>query len=427
MSRFFIFLLLTLGATTALTPEICLAAETVKNNGPSAGILMGAVMEQVGYHAQAEILKNLNGYLQYLGALIYLGILFSMIFAVSVSGQSRGALWALVGPPLFFWASGLEVAGFKNTIEGAGVEWRFGAFDDTNNANEKKELMERPDTGTPGEVSFLFHKYNELVSEVFQKAISVVTDNDMRKQMMFMTRQRVLEELFGDQITHPDITSLAAFFMAHCSSEISYARILARGNREQSMRDDEDYAIAKEQYCRLFDTDLKPFPPGRWQEYVRNNNLDLPEQGKHGKDYARSHNKVTCAQMWRWLRHGAVQEINKRHDELKVKLSTKTAIKIYGTTLYNDAVAGAKGIYDKITSFLKIETERLSSPGDPCPAASGTGEGGGSVGDDFDSVTDIFAGYLNKKANAKYACSKAIWHHRKWTFRFLSRLCCALC
>ena len=171
------------------------------DNQASSGTIISSVMEQVGYHAQNQVLDNLSAQIELVAALVYLGVLVSILITVGLLGNYRAALWILVGPPLFFYTSGLEIRGQKNTIQGASVEWRFGAFRDTDETNEQRESLNESEVGnsSPTEVSYVFHKYNELVSELFQYLISEITNHNTRSQLIFTSRVRMMEELFAQQ------------------------------------------------------------------------------------------------------------------------------------------------------------------------------------------------------------------------------------
>ena len=387
------------------TAQSAYAQDTVQGNTASAGLLVTAALEQVGYHAQAEVLKNLKEHIEWLSALIYLSVILTMLLSLTVMGSFQGALWALVGPALFIWISGVEIGGSKNTIEGAGVEWRFGAFDDTQVTREKEGMLQKPNAGSPGEVSFFFHKYNELVSEIIQKGISIATNNEMRDQMMFMTRQRLLEELFGENIGNADIAALASFFMAHCSTEITYARIIALGNRDPSFRDDPEYKTAKREYCRLIAEPDKPFPPGNWQDYVCSDSFTNKPTfcERHQDPNVMAHDtdvEVSCAELWGWMREGGKLLINEALEQRNLQLISDPAQKVYGNSLWGDIL---KDLEKKLTDDKYVAAYRTDSPGDPCPNASGSspksagGEGLGSTAQ-MTIVSDILAGYLIKKS-----------------------------
>ncbi|MCB0321990.1 MAG: hypothetical protein KDD69_00405 [Bdellovibrionales bacterium] len=362
----------------------------------SSGTLIATVLEQVGYHAQAQVLTQLSDFLRWTGALIYLGVVVSMILTTALSGNYRAALWALVGPPIFFWVSGIEFAGTKNTIEGAAVEWRFGAFDDTRTANDKDTVLNGPDTGDEGEVAFLFHKYNELVSEITQEVIGIFTGNQLRQQMLFMARQRTMEDLFGDEILSSDLSALMAYFMVHCSKEIEFARMLARGNRDPAFAETAQYKQAEVGYCATFGEVNKPLEPGPWQDYVTNLGLwggtekSQTERQEGEYDYG----VVSCSQMWNWVREGARRKTLGTLSTASVRNFDKNGFILAGTTYYNQAI---RSIREFLESRKFVEPHRTQSPGDPCPEASGSDATAATTGDDMEALARIFSGFLIKK------------------------------
>ena len=215
----------------------------------AAGTMIAAGMETAGYHAQAQVLDKLSDYLQYSAALMYLGVLVAAVFSVVISGEYRGSLWVIVGPPLFFFASGLQIAGSDATqVEANGAEWRFGAFEDSKQL--ARSQLDLPIAGGPAKVSMVFHQFNLLVSETTQKLIEILTNNDIASQMIFMARQKTIDDLFGSEIQDPGVLALTANFLVQCDTELSYARNLALGRSDTRYRRSGAYKEAREKLLR---------------------------------------------------------------------------------------------------------------------------------------------------------------------------------
>lgn len=308
-------------AAVILLPGTTLAQIANNNNvgssagaalGASSGTMIAAAMETVGYHSQADILKNLSKMIETGGALIFLCVAFSAILTVSMLGQYRSALWLLVGPPIFFFVSGIEVAGMTAVQSDATPpEWRFGPFRDTENVKDK--FLE--DKGETAKVSMVFHQYNMLISEISQKIISVFTKGDIEKQMIFMARQRTLEDLFGAELKDDaGVFALASYFMVVCTNEIAAARTMAVLHQqvESGIRTKAEveakpaYIGAKKLYCSRFDKHYKPVTKGPWLNFI----YTLPEaasaqlsinQKEHLDTGRTNHERATCKQIWDWV------------------------------------------------------------------------------------------------------------------------------
>ncbi len=68
----------------------------------SAGTVIGAVLESVGYHYQAHVLDVLGSPLvNEIGGFVYLVAVVLVIGAMVADGGFRGGVWLLIGPPLF--------------------------------------------------------------------------------------------------------------------------------------------------------------------------------------------------------------------------------------------------------------------------------------------------------------------------------------
>jgi hypothetical protein len=372
-------------------------ASAVEAGGVSSGTMVAAALETVGYHTQAAVLKDLETHFNYLGGLIYLGVIVTAIFTVAMNGSYRPALWILVGPAVFIFASGIKIGGVEHTANAQAVEWRFGAFDD--NENKKDELLESRSLEKNAKVSWVFHEYNVLVSEVMQKLISIATEQDIATQMIFMARQRTIEDLFGTELKDSKLFALQTQFLVSCDTEISDARFIAVANRDPSLAQDPrlDYKIKR--YCDRFDKDPKALPPGPAMDYIYE--LDDDPQFTVGKDewkekYRYANQFVTCKQLWGWVLQGT------RKAAQSALESTEITVPYYGWKLF-----GA-GLYDKVVkdTCLKVtdengvEERKLSGKGDPCADGTGNADAAAALSCEanaFEVMTNVIAGKIITK------------------------------
>lgn len=335
----------------------------------ATGTLVASSMETVGYHAQGQILSNLSSELADVGALIYLGVLFSMILTASLMGEYRAALWVLVGPPLFVFASGIELGGQSQRIQSSGPEWKFGAFSDPGGFREQLIKGRAPQA----EVSFLFHKYNELISEISQDIINRLTAGDTERQFLFMARQRVMEDLFGTELTEPSLRALMQEFLVSCSSELTYARQVGQGLRDPKYRQSVDYQYASDKYCELFPIHNKEIINASTREYVRS-----IMQGKEGGDQL-EFDSVSCHDMWKWIKIGSEIAVQSQTEEIVDGNVPEEAFVVSGTRI-------SEKIKDDI--LRKIVSTGETSGSDPCPMM------GASAGD---ALSELFGGLLLRK------------------------------
>lgn len=365
---------------------------------PSTGTLLAAAFETAGYHAQATVLSDLKELLDSLGALIYLGVLISAIFTVALLGNYRSARWILVGPAMFYFAI------YPTSDRPAGVEWQFGAFQDTQKDLDRV-LAGVQDVEIEGPVARMFHLYNALISDVYQHLIGIVTDHNIRSQMKFMARQRIMDDLMAVNPDNPGLAALAQFTFAHCHSEIGSARLIAMGNRDTRSRfkNDPQYHGAVADYCTNFNKPNKSFPPGPWQSYVTEN-FELPPNAPYTREeflnQLRDNNmSVSCSQLWFWLMRGAVREIREY-----IRISQNMSLEPYAFRI--DA-----SIPDEVLRDIEQKiTRRESQDGvvrqprvtvDPCPDPLLTAA-------EARDLERIFASYLIRKVMAEDARGQMI-------------------
>ena len=98
------------------------------NGDASAGTMVGAVLETVGYHYQSYLLDQMTDvFTGSLGGFIYLVGVAVTIFAVAIRGGYRFGPWLLIGPPLFLFAFAFWL---RSILVLLGSTRRVIAFDD---------------------------------------------------------------------------------------------------------------------------------------------------------------------------------------------------------------------------------------------------------------------------------------------------------
>ncbi len=358
-------------------------------NAAASGTVIAAAMESVGYQAQAQVLSQMKETLQELSGLIYIGVILSVIITAGLMGNYTPVLWLLMGPPIFIYASGVDIAGKSNQLNTTGPDWKFGAFEDT--ANFKQQTMLRADNAV--DVSFIFHKYNELISEIYQEIIKKITSEDTTNQILFMSRQRVLEDLFAIQMTDPKSIELSAFFMSSCSNEMTLAREIAATFSGGNSSGNTDYQVLQEQYCRLYAQPDKQIRSVGLEQYL----TTLTPAHTIGEP-------VNCATLWVWLRQSLNKDLASQTEaSLNAAIPAEARITALG---YSGA---AKKIVDDLLKKITTKNSSKGSVKDPCPQGSGGADDEGIVsqGDSYTFLANIMSQYMLKKLQAQGKASTA--------------------
>ncbi len=351
------------------SPDLA-SAQPAANDGrisdASVGTLVAAVMETIGYVSQAKILNSengLGGMLQKLGALIYIGSILSALLAVALAGRYDVALWLLVGPPMFNF---LIAPPPEGTNIGAGAEWHFGAFTDADNRKDKIVRGADVDIAEAQKVSWFFHAFNVVVSDMVQQFVKLITNDKVRQQMLFMTRQHVLEDLFAGVVDSPDLFGFAAFLNATCSEEMDAARIISLGQRDPDFRNSSEYKAAVKYYCDNFDKPRTisgvPKSGGAFR-YLKD--LKMLNDAED-VEIERQIGKATCKQMWSWMLEGMEKAA-------KQTLGLSLAQRVY--------TKAPKEVFEQIVNDIntKMTSEKTLGDKTSTPPFQCAGGGGGGV------------------------------------------------
>ncbi len=394
MKKYFLILfVLSIFFSTSLIAE----ESVVDTKRASSGMLIVAALESVGYHAQEQVLTQLNDMLVEVSSLIYLGVLVSIIITVALLGQYQALAWILIGPALFLYASGVEMGGQKNRISAKGGDWQFGAFDGDEAVKEK--VMRRTDS--PAQVSFLFHKYNELISELYQTIINNLTSKSTDDQVMFMARQRILDDLFSMDMTNPSGKELAAYLMAHCSTEMGYARAIAQGENDIEFTKTASFKDSQDKFCKSFKVKNKELKSRSLVEYIKS--LNSPASGSSPSDKGYQDGEpVSCLDIWQWLRISISKDLVASSEESVAKAMGSYAGKLENVqSVYND-------IKKKITTPpANQKNSNLDTCEFPFDSVGKDVVDGAGFGDAFNGLINTFSGLMIRKFNTDGANSTA--------------------
>ena len=275
----------------------------------STGTLVAAAMETAGYVAHAKIIKDLQELIEGIGALIFLGCVISGILTAAVLGNYAGAKWLLIGPPIFFFL-------INPTESATGVEWQFGVFEDRR--GEQSYVLQNANVqpASGDKVSGFFHQYNRLVSELVQDLVKFFTRNKPDPQMMFMARQKTIDQAFSMQIGDPGLMALARLTFAACSEPMESARRIARGESEPEYKNEPEYAQAVIKYCEMMPKADKQLTD-EVRDYVRK--AIFLENAKIPAD------RVSCSTLWEWMFHGVQRKATSIMEAAKKDAAPLTA------------------------------------------------------------------------------------------------------
>lgn len=305
----------------------------------STGTILAAALESSGYKAQSLILEHFGGMLHDLGALLVVASAIGGLVVVALMGNYRSGLWFFVGPALFFFV-------LRNPVPATGVEWQFGEFKP--NQEQIDAVLQE---SVNAKVSWLFHSYNWLVSGVVQESIKIITNNSMRAQMRFMSRQRMMDSLFNAELDNPGLLALIhRGIKGDCYKEMNAARIIALGNREnKEYRGTAEYMDALTVYAdpkkrARFSLDQNTVEYNYLVDLFRSVqqlpvertytlNCEGPEDSTVDYDTwspdASLQAPVMCAQIWCWMQIGVASEAGRLQREAEEKYINQYAKDAY--------------------------------------------------------------------------------------------------
>lgn len=189
----------------------------------SAGSLIGAVLESMGYHFQAHALDTLSDPLtNEVGGLIYLVGLVLAVAITATQGKYKMGIWLLIGPPLFF-----SVIIPRASIPNA--RWRFGYEDrDVNGKvdSEVQERMQRSNSAlSDANVSKVFKRYVEMVGVSTQHIVGTIAKYRNKTDIWMQVRGELFAMLHTGRVEDPFLMRLMQLSLfGHCHNVIRLGR-----------------------------------------------------------------------------------------------------------------------------------------------------------------------------------------------------------
>ncbi len=189
----------------------------------SAGSLVAATLESVGYEYQSIILDRLTDPLtNEIGGLVYLFGIALAVLMTATQGRYKMGAWLLIGPPLFF-ATIMPRTAIDN------ASWRFGRQDRNNELveREKNEILdnvEREEGDNP-RVSRLFSVFINLVSATQQEMVNIISRTREDADLALVARAELFSQLHADNFREPGLVTLFHRAMLNdCGNALDYAR-----------------------------------------------------------------------------------------------------------------------------------------------------------------------------------------------------------
>ena len=191
----------------------------------SAGNLVGAIFESLGYHYQAVILDSLTTpFREEVGGLVYLFGIALAILMTATQGNYKMGVWLLIGPPLFFAA----IVPRENINN---ASWKFGrqARNDNIVAEEKNEALEHAGQkqSATANVSKLFSAFVKLVSVSQQEIVHIMTSNRNEADLALIVRAELFSQIHIGQFNKPGLERLFhRGLVKECGDALEYARAM---------------------------------------------------------------------------------------------------------------------------------------------------------------------------------------------------------
>ena len=171
----------------------------------SAGTVIGAVLESVGYHYQAHVLDVLGSPLvNEIGGFVYLVAVVLVIGAMVADGGFRGGVWLLIGPPLF-----LATITVRSEIPNA--VWQYGE-ENRDQKQVQQGLQEKGVTGS-ARVSSVFGAYVRIISELNRDIISKLTNGRTKDDLDLLMKAELFARVHAGREFEPGMHELIHYAM----------------------------------------------------------------------------------------------------------------------------------------------------------------------------------------------------------------------
>lgn len=186
----------------------------------SAGTFVAAVLEHMGYMAQADFLQKFISFFRDAGAILYLLAGAGAIMSVAMYGSFRAARYLMVGPAIFWFLVGptTEVEGVVWKIGGGTPRGFFGKTGEGVAKSDRDRTIEK--AGVPAQssikVSTGFWLFAHLANEFVNEFTNVLLDQEDADDLLASSRVRGLEMIANSMPSDSDLVNRMRSFADQC-------------------------------------------------------------------------------------------------------------------------------------------------------------------------------------------------------------------
>jgi hypothetical protein len=184
----------------------------------SVGNLISAALQTAGLYFQSDVLKSFMGILQGLGIILFLIGVIGAISSYVIFGQYKRAAYFILAPT-FFWALLMFHSPAEPTLLQVGTRVQKNSAQDQltflSKISETDFYKRKP------EVSWFFAKFDNLISSLVQGTVSFLIDEENKKDLIAVARERVLSEVFSARAVDKDFIKLISLGMLGECAELS--------------------------------------------------------------------------------------------------------------------------------------------------------------------------------------------------------------
>jgi hypothetical protein len=272
----------------------------------SVSNLISAALQTAGLYLQSDVLNNFVGILQGLGVLLFLVAIIGAISSYVITGMYKQAAFFLITPSIF-WALLMFHCPAQPTLLQVGNRVQPGSAQDQltflSKISETDFYKRKP------EVSWFFAKFDNLISTIVQSTVSFLIDEENKKDLIAVAREKVLSEVFSARAADKDFVKLVSMGMLGECAELSrrseeLANIDAdlktlAASKLPTLGNDVSRLTARRNLLlpriELLKNQSQPLDPGV-KEYVwATLGVDRP-------------NSATCLQIWNYTRDTSLKE-----------------------------------------------------------------------------------------------------------------------
>lgn len=196
----------------------------------AVGHFVAAMLQTAGLYAQHEVLTSFQEVLRLTGTFIYIIAILGAIVLVALFGSYKRAMYVMISPALFYAVQNTTVM-VRATTQQTGV--RQVASSSVDQLTILRQITGNPLFDQPAKVSWLFVKYDQVISQVVQNVVAVLIDTKNQADILQDARERAFSRLLmadGIDQGYLRLTSLGA--MGSCAKVTGVSTDIAGAQKE---------------------------------------------------------------------------------------------------------------------------------------------------------------------------------------------------